>query len=70
MEINVFEKQDILRMFPDMVGTDDHLIFEYFYTAELKKDFVWPVFKVYDIPNIPRRNVKATACPSDCACGG
>jgi len=61
LRIIEYEREDVVRMFPAMVGTDDRLIFEYFYLAQLFPGYVAPTAKIQSFTNLKSRSVNLNA---------
>lgn len=53
-----YDRAEVLERYRNMVGTDDRLIFEYFYLSELRPDFAWPVLMIQDMDNLTPKRVE------------
>ena len=49
-----------------MVGTDNKLIFEYFYLSEFKPSYVFPGFKLNFTEGLTREVKQYNFCPMSC----
>lgn len=67
LEFYTYNKSDVLQHFNTMMGTDDRLIFEYFYLSELSPGFVWPVQDIQSVTGLPKTLLKVNGQLPACA---